>query len=100
MHKSYFFSDSEEKSRSCYFLYHIYLCRDENLLISKGQLQQRVNNDIDPVLTKQHKSDSSSRSTAMKRLADYCKKYSVTADIVMSTDEQTNSCSEERFVEK
>lgn len=33
---------------------------------------------------------SSSRLTAIQRLADYCKQFSVAADIVMDTDEQSS----------
>ncbi len=54
-------------------------------------MQQRINGDHDRYSSKQYKNNSSPRLTAIKRLADYCKQFSVTADIVMTTDEQINT---------
>jgi hypothetical protein len=54
-------------------------------------MYQRLNGDSNRSEIEQHKISSSSRLTAIKRLADYCKQYSVIADIVMSTDKQTST---------
>lgn len=53
-------------------------------------MQQRINGDHDRYSIKHSKNNSTSRLTAIKRLADYCKQFSVTADIVTSTDERTD----------
>ena len=41
---------------------------------------------------------SSPQSTPMKQLADYCKRYSVTVDIVMSINDQSNIRPEKRYI--
>lgn len=41
---------------------------------------------------------SSSQSTPMKQLADYCKRYSVTVDIVMSINDQSDIRPEKRYI--
>jgi hypothetical protein len=51
-------------------------------------MQQRIHDEPDRY---SNKTNSSTRSTAIKRLADYCKQFSVTADIVMDTDELINT---------
>jgi len=64
-------------------------------------MHQKITGDYDLYSTKQHKIDSSSSSsshlTAIKRLADYCKQFSVTADIVMDTDELTDTQPDKRY---
>ena len=42
---------------------------------------------------------SSSRLTVIQRLADYCKQFSVAADIVMDTDEQSPTHPDKRYEE-
>lgn len=42
---------------------------------------------------------SSSNLIAIQRLADYCKQFSVTADIVMETDEQIQPRSDRQYEE-
>ncbi|CAF0975162.1 unnamed protein product [Adineta ricciae] len=80
------------------------LGQDENLLKLKGiktKIQQPTSDDNNNKLSENlYKSDSTSRSTAMKRLADYCKQFSVVADIVMSTDDRTNLPAEKRHFAK
>ena len=58
-----------------------------------AQIQQRIE-------SKEDKNTSSSCLTAIKRLADYCKQYSVMADIVMDTDEQINTHPDKRYWNK
>jgi hypothetical protein len=67
------------------------LFRDEDLLRSKGtsaQMQERINGE---------QYSKSSHLTAIKRLADYCKQFPVTADIVMETNELINTHPDKQY---
>ncbi|UJR15192.1 hypothetical protein I4U23_002152 [Adineta vaga] len=77
--------------------------QNDDLLKSKGtnaEIQQQIIGDNDRQVNKLNKINSSSRLTAIKRLADYCKQFSVVADILMHIDEHTNLAPEKRHFAK